>query len=247
VLVFTVAYTLENAYELFSVRGLIRAPDPRLERSLALISLADAQALLVYPGRVSEVAMLARDPARVDETRAAVHAAVATAVSDPLDVNPWWIVLPELDQMLVIDDAQNYSMIAILVVVVGFGLLNTILMSVLERQRELGVMLALGLRPRAIFRLVYVESLLLSGIGLALGLALALPAAAFMQQHPIEITGEIQKMSETFGITPVITWRLTFWNPLLATLLMTALALLAALYPAAKAASARPVDALRSL
>jgi ABC-type lipoprotein release transport system permease subunit len=247
VLIFTVAYTLENAYELFTVRGLIRAPDPRLERSLALISLADAQALLVYPGRVSEVAMLARDPARVDETRAAIRAALATAVSDPLDVNPWWIVLPELDQMLVIDDAQNYSMIAILVVVVGFGLLNTILMSVLERQRELGVMLALGLRPRAIFRLVYVESLLLSGVGLALGLALALPAAAFMQQHPIEITGEIQKMSETFGITPVITWRLTLWNPLIATLLMAGLALLAALYPAAKAASARPVDALRSL
>jgi ABC-type lipoprotein release transport system permease subunit len=247
VLVYTVAYTLENAYELFTVRGLIRAPDPTLERSLALISLADAQALFAYEGRVSEVAMLARDPARVEETRAALRAALATAALDPLDVNPWWIVLPELDQMLVIDNAQNYSMLAILVIVVAFGMLNTILMSVLERQRELGVMLALGLAPRAIFRLVYVESLLLSGIGLGVGLALAVPAAALMQQHPIAITGEIQEMSEMFGVTPVISWRLTPWNPLLATGLMTVIALLAALYPAVKAASARPVDALRSL
>jgi ABC-type lipoprotein release transport system permease subunit len=155
--------------------------------------------------------------------------------------------MPELAQMLVIDNAQNYSMLAILVVVVAFGILNTILMSVLERQRELGVMLALGLSPRALFRLVYVESLLLSGIGLALGLALALPAAAMMERHPIPITGEVREMSEMFGVTPVITWQLTPWNPAIAAALMIGIASMAALYPAAKAASARPVDALRSL
>jgi ABC-type lipoprotein release transport system permease subunit len=247
VLVYTVAYTLENAYELFRVRGLIRAPDPRLERSLALISLADAQALFAYHGRVSEVAMLVRDPSRLDQTRDALAASVAAHAPEPLDVNPWQTVMPELAQLIRIDDVQNYSMLAILVVVVAFGILNTILMSVLERQRELGVMLALGLAPRAIFRLVYVESLLLSGVGLALGLAIALPAAALMERNPIPITGDIQKMTETFGVTPVITWQLTAWNPLIATLLMVAIALLAALYPAAKAASARPVDALRSL
>jgi ABC-type lipoprotein release transport system permease subunit len=155
--------------------------------------------------------------------------------------------MPELAQMLVIDDAQNYSMLAILVVVVAFGILNTLLMSVLERQRELGVMLALGLAPRALFQLVYVESLLLSGVGLAFGLALAVPAAAYMQGHPIPITGDVQAMSESFGFTPVITWHLSLWNPAITTALVLAVAALAALYPAAKAASARPVDALRSL
>lgn len=245
-IVYTVAYTLENAYEVFTVRGLIRAPDPSLEGSLALISLADAQALFVYDTRVSEVALLARDSARVAETQRALAASLARVSGEPLDVNPWWVVMPELDQLLVIDTAQNYSTLAILIVVVAFGLLNTILMSVLERQRELGVMLALGLSPRAIFRLVYLESLLLSGIGLALGLALALPAAAIMQRNPIRITGEIQEMSEQFGFEPVIAWSLRAWNPLVAVALMTVIALLAALYPAAKAASARPVDALRS-
>ena len=247
VLVYTVAYTLENSYDLFRVRGLIHAPDPRLERSLALISLADAQELFAYQGRVSEVAMLVRDLSQLAATRAAVAADVAAHSADPLDVNPWQKVMPELAQLIRIDNVQNYSMLAILVVVVAFGILNTILMSVLERQRELGVMLALGLAPRAIFRLVYVESLVLSGVGLALGLAIALPAAALMERHPIPLSGEIQKMSETFGVTPVITWELTAWNPLIATALMVAIALLAALYPAAKAASARPVDALRSL
>jgi ABC-type lipoprotein release transport system permease subunit len=246
-LVFTVAYTLENAYEIFTVRGILRAPDPSLDRSLALISLADAQSLLAYDERVSEVALLARDAARLDETRAAVASAVASASPEALDVNPWQRVMPELEQMLVIDDAQNYSMLGILVLVVAFGLLNTILMSVLERQRELGVMLALGLPPRALFRLVYVESLLLSGVGLAIGLALAIPAAAIMQRNPIPLSGDVAELTAQFGVEPVITWKLEAWNPIAATALMIGIAMLSALYPAAKAASARPVDALRSL
>jgi putative ABC transport system permease protein len=247
VLVYTVAYTLENAYEIFSVRGVIRAPDPALERSLALISLADAQALIAYQGRVSEVALRIRDAGELDETRAALAAAIAPHAREALDVNPWPLVLPELAQMLVIDDAQNYSMLAILVVVVAFGFLNTVLMSVLERQRELGVMLALGLPPNALFRLVYVESLLLAGIGLGVGLAIALPAAAIMVHHPIPLGGDVREMSEMFGVTPVVTWVLSPWNPVITAALMIGIALLAALYPAAKAASARPVDALRSL
>ncbi len=247
VLVYTVAYTLENAYEIFTVRGILRAPEPKLERSLALISLADAQALIVYDGRVSEVAMRVAEPGKLDETRAALAAAVAAHSAESLDVNPWPVVLPELAQMLVIDNAQNYSMLAILVVVVAFGFLNTVLMSVLERQRELGVMLALGLPPSALFRLVYVESLLLAAVGLVAGLAIALPSVAIMVHFPIALEGDVREMSEMFGVTPVITWVLSPWNPLVAAGLMIAIALLAALYPAAKAASARPVDALRSL
>jgi ABC-type lipoprotein release transport system permease subunit len=246
-LVYSAAYTLENVYEFFRVRGVFRSPDPALDRSLALISLADAQELFVYADRVSEVALIVSDASRVPETRRTVAEAVARASREPLDVNPWQRVMPELEQMLVIDDAQNYSMLAILIVVVAFGLLNTILMSVLERQRELGVMLALGLPPRALFALVYVESLLLSGFGLLAGLALAVPAAAIMQDHPIPLTGEVAQMTAQFGIEPVITWKLEAWNPLAAALVMVGIALLAALYPAAKAASARPVDALRSL
>ena len=247
VLVYAVAYTLENAYELFRVRGVLRVPEPRLDRSLALISLADAQLLFAYDDRVSEVAMLTGDPARLEQTRRALAARVAPHSREALDVNGWPVVMPELAQMILIDDAQNYSMLGILIVVVGFGMLNTLLMSVLERQRELGVMLALGLAPRAIFGLVYLESLLLSALGLALGLALALPAAVFMQQHPIPLSGAAAEMSQMFGVTPVITWKLTAWNPLIALTIMAVVAALAALYPAAKAASARPVDALRSL
>jgi ABC-type lipoprotein release transport system permease subunit len=138
-------------------------------------------------------------------------------------------------------------MLAILVIVVGFGILNTILMAVLERARELGVMLALGLRPAALFRVIYYESMLLAALGLVIGLALALPSILYLEAHPIPLTGQAAGAMELFGVEPVFTFLLKPLNPIGSMLTILGVAALAALYPAQKASRARPVDALRSL
>jgi ABC-type lipoprotein release transport system permease subunit len=247
VLVYTVAYTLENAYELYRVSGVMRLPTAQLDRSLALIALADAQALFGYDDRVSEVALRVDDPERVASLQRELEAKLAPLASEALDVNTWRSVVPEIDQMVKLDDIQNSLTVGILVVVVAFGILNTLLMSVLERQRELGVLLALGLAPPKLFGLVYVESLLLSGLGIAIGLALSLPTILYMQAHPIQLTGAAADASALFGFDPVIVWKLEWINPLASAAVITAVAVLAALYPAVKAASARPLDALRTV
>jgi putative ABC transport system permease protein len=138
-------------------------------------------------------------------------------------------------------------MLVILVVVVAFGILNTILMSVLERTRELGVLLALGLRPRAVFRLVYLESMLLGGVGLVLGLAVGIALVLWFQAHPVFLGEKMAGAMELFGAEPVMTWKLKPMNPVGSSLTVLGVALLAALYPAIKASRGRPVDALRSL
>jgi ABC-type lipoprotein release transport system permease subunit len=120
-------------------------------------------------------------------------------------------------------------------------------MSVLERTRELGVLLALGLRPGAVFRLVYLESLLLAGLGLAIGLALSIPLVLWFQGHPVELSNELAGAMELIGAEPVVTWKLKPWNPAGSVLTILGVAALAALYPAIKASRGRPVDALRSV
>ncbi|MDJ0786204.1 MAG: ABC transporter permease [Myxococcota bacterium] len=246
-LLFSVAYTLENAYDLFTVCGIMRLPDPQLDRSLAIIELGDAQAFFAYGDRVSEVAILAEQAGDVPTMVASLREAVAAGPDPTVEVHPWNEVMPELEQLIFIDAAGLYLMLAILVVVVGFGILNTILMSVLERKRELGVMLALGLRPRAIFRVVYKESMLLAAVGLVIGMALAVPFALWFQAHPIPLTGDAASATEAFGIEPVVTFLLEWVNIVGSSLTIFVVAALAALYPAIKASRARPVDALRSI
>jgi ABC-type lipoprotein release transport system permease subunit len=243
VLLYSVAYSLESAYELFRVVGVLEIPEPALDRTLAVISLADAQSFFVYGDRLSEIAVLTGSADEVGP----VAEALAPALGSGVELHTWQELMPELVQFVFLDDAGMYILLVILVLVVGFGILNTLLMSVLERTREFGVVLALGLRPGAIFRLVYLESMLIAGVGLVIGLALALPLVLWFEGHPIAITGEAAEAMAEYGFEPAITWKLKPLNPLGSVVTVLSVAALAAIYPAAKASRSRPVDALRSL
>jgi ABC-type lipoprotein release transport system permease subunit len=245
-LLYSVAYSLESAYDLFRVVGLMRLPNPDLDRGLALISLADAQAFFVYGDRLSEIAIRAQD--------AGASSSLAEELGLSLDpkrveAHPWQEVMPDLAQSVVLDKAGMYGMIGILVVVVSFGIFNTILMAVLERKREFGVVLALGLRPRAIFRIVYIESILLAGVGLVLGLLVAIPLALYLQTHPISLANNEEMVAafEMVGAEPLLSAKLVASNPLFSGLTILVVALVAALYPALRASRGKPVDVLRSL
>jgi ABC-type lipoprotein release transport system permease subunit len=245
VLLYSVAYSLEMAYELFTVVGTMKLPDVQMERSLAVVDLADAQTFFVYGDRVSEVAILADD---ADDTAQLVSAVSADFAGEDVEVHGWDEVMPELVQLIFLDDAGMYIMLVILVVVVAFGILNTLLMSVLERKREFGVALALGLRPRAIFALVYLESMALAAVGLGIGLGLAIPLVLWLVGHPIELTSaEMVGAMELWGFEPRVSWKLLPTHPLWSAVTIFGVAALAALYPAFKASRARPVDALRSI
>ena len=134
-----------------------------------------------------------------------------------------------------------------LIVVVGFGILNTILMAVLERKREFGVLLALGLRPASVFRIVFLESMMLAFVGLLIGLAIGIPLVAYFEANPIALTGQTAAAIELFGMEPLMTWKLKPLNPIGSAATILAVAVVAALYPALKASRGRPVDVLRSL
>ncbi len=243
ILVYGVAYSLETAYELFTLVGTLKLPDPEFERNLALIDLADAQEFYVYGDRVTEIAVRLESARDVGPVRDALGAGLTD-----VEVHTWDELMPELEQFVVLDDAGMYIMLVILIVVVGFGILNTILMAILERVRELGMMMALGLRPAAVFRVVYWESIFVAGVGLVIGLALAIPTVAYFVANPIPLTGDAMSgMTELVGMEPVITFELELLNPIGSALTILVVGIIAAFYPALKASRGRPVDALRSL
>jgi len=246
VLLYSMAYTLQSAYELFVVTGTMELPDAALERGLAVVRLADAQEFLAYDGRVSEIALRAPSARQVSALTHELEAALSGVQG--VRVHSWSEVMPELEQFIIVDDAGMYIMLLILVIVVGFGILNTILMSVMERQQEFGAMLALGLRPSRIFTMVYAESLLLAGFGLAIGLALAYPTVLWFIGHPIPLTNEgMEAMAQLVAMEPIVTFELRPTTLPGAAITILGVGALAAFYPAVKASRARPVDALRSL
>jgi ABC-type lipoprotein release transport system permease subunit len=249
-LLYSIAYSLEAAYDLFRVVGVMKLPEPGLDRTLAVISLDDAQEFYVYDDRVTEVAVLADTEAQTEAITMRLGDTLPGLVADagpPAEAHAWDELMPELRQLIFLDDAGMYIMLAILVIVVGFGILNTMLMSVLERRREFGVVLALGLRPVALLRMVYIESVLLAVLGVVVGLAIAIPLTVYLAAHPIPLSGAAVGAMELWGVEPVITFKLKPLNPIGTVITICAIAIVAALYPAVKASRNRPVDALRSI
>jgi putative ABC transport system permease protein len=246
-LLYSVAYSLETAYELFSVVGVMKLPEPAMDRSVAVISLNDAQDFFVYGDRVTEVAILARSADSAPALAATLKRELAGMPGEQAEVHTWQEVIPELQQFIFLDDAGMYMLLVILIVVVGFGILNTILMAVLERRRELGVVLALGLRPGALFHLVYLESMFLAAFGLLIGLAAGIPLVLHFVAHPVHLSGAAAGAMEVWGIEPVLTWKLKPLNPIGSTITILGVAAVAALYPALKASRSRPVEALRAI
>ena len=232
--------------QLLRVRGIFATGMDDVDGHLVSVRLDDFQKLLGRPGALTEEAIFLHRAGDAGEVRRLIAAALAPR---PVDVLTWRQAMPQLDQFIVLDDAGNYIFNAVLLVMVTLGVLNTVLMAVLERRREFGLLAALGMRPSLVAVMVLAESMLLTTFGAGLGLAAGLAVHRYFAVHGLDIAA---MSSETFSVAGVaidsvvhsylypgrIRWSLLF---------IALLGFAAALYPAIRAARTPPTEAMRGL
>jgi ABC-type lipoprotein release transport system permease subunit len=148
----------------FRVVGIFSS-NPDNETNLVFTGLATSQAMLGLHGQITGVSFDLHDIAAlggyIEELRAA---------APQLDVQPWSTLLPLVDAITKLSDSFVWIWLAIMFALLAFGIVNTLLMSLFERTREFGLLQALGLKPRLIFVQVVLETVLLVGIGVLVGL-----------------------------------------------------------------------------
>ena len=229
----------------FRVRGVFRTGLAELDGFSVQIPIADAQALLGLGGSVTEIALMLDDPDDVDAVVSAVRAGIRGR--DELEVLPWQQALAELHESIVLDDAGMYLMMAVVFVIVGIGIFNTVLMSVVERTRELGVMMAIGTSVRLLFGAVMAEAGVLAVIGCAVGLALGLSIHSYLASTGLDVQQLFGNKMAVAGV--ILEGRL--YSRLAAasvaewTAIMAGIVLLSALYPAFRVAELKPIEAMR--
>lgn len=230
------------AADRFRLVGTLRTGQRELDGHVALMSLDRLRSFVEYEGGMSHVALFVDEGRQVEPLRADLEAVFAR---ERYEILAWPELIPDLVQMLILDDIGAWLTLGILVIVVAFGLLNTVLMSVMERVREFGMMRAVGTRPGLIFRLVMLEATLLSFLGIAVGLAISIPAILWFEGHPIPLTGDMVSIGDLFGIEPVMAFQLRRVDLIAAPLIVLGVGLLSAIPPAVRGSRGRPVDALR--
>jgi ABC-type lipoprotein release transport system permease subunit len=169
----------------------------------------------------------------------------AMALGGQVRARPWQELMPEVAQMSVILRGALAAVMLVVFVMVGVVVMNTVLMSVLERTREFGVMLALGSVPSLVVRVVMLEALVVGVVGTLAGMGLGSLLAMVGATGGIDIRGQGMTAGVP-GITGVVFPVLSPEVLLAPGLLLPLLVLAAAIYPAARAARLAPVDALRS-
>jgi len=163
-----------------------------------------------------------------------------------LVVLDWNTLVPGLRQMIQADMANGWFMYGCLILVVTFSILNTFLMAVLERTREFGVMLALGTKPLFIGKLVMLESLLLTLLGLGLGLIFGTAITLYFYIYGFSYPG-MEEIGAQFGISGAVTPQMSLFAFTLGPAMILLFTMIASLYPALRIRMLKPVDAMKSV
>ena len=225
------------ANDIFVVQGIVGTSDSA-EKLNVYLPLKAAQEFLTLQGRVHEYAIL------LDNIDLAREEAARLQQQLPgLTVSPWQDVEQTFYRSMESDKQGNNFTLGIILFIVFIGVLNTVLMSVLERTREFGVLRAIGSRPLTIATLISLETTILAVMSIAIGFIIALPINMFFTWHgitmpePIELGGVA--FTEMKGILSVS----VFVKP---AFILLAYAILVSIPPAIRAARIAPTSAMRS-
>jgi len=234
----------EMQSRLFRVRGVFHSGSADMDGYLAVANILALREVVGGADIANQIAVHLPDP------RTSTHDAelAAAAINRPdLFIAPWTKAIPEISALINVDRASSDVMMSVIGLIVALGVLNTVLMSVLERTREFGTMLAVGMNPRALAGLVLLEGACLGVLGAAVGLLLGLALS-----YPVVTTGldYTQYMGETMvtGGVAVSAIIRGAWDPQRMGIYVCAavdFTVLAAAIPAWRVSKMSPVEAMR--
>ena len=233
-----------TASGIFPVAGIVNHPVTELDQQIVYMHLTDAQWLLSSEGHITSLLVTPThvrfSDSVVESLRENLHNEHTFAVLG------WQELMPELLQAVEFDRSGGFIILAILYVVIAFGLFGTILTMTLERQREFGVLLSVGMQRVHLCGVVVLEILFISLIGVLSGFAASYPLLTYFWHNPVYLSGDAAETMLEFGVEPILPISLA--PNIFSSQMMVVFALVAviSLYPVIKIVRLRILEAART-
>ena len=190
-----------SAAGIYPVTGIVEMPNPELDRRLVFMPLPVAQDFYGAENMLTSLVINVHDSDELKRTKNNVQGLLENGVYEIMD---WKEMNPELVQQIQSDQAGGYIMLGVLYLIVGFGVLGTLIMMTTERRREFGVMVAVGMQKKKLGLILTIEMLMMGLIGAASGILGSLPVIAYFVKNPIRFTGEYAEIFESYGFEPLM-------------------------------------------
>jgi ABC-type lipoprotein release transport system permease subunit len=225
----------------YVIQGILKFGSPELNNQFLFLPLREAQSLYGADGLLTSYVLALDNPDLLEAT----EASVAKELDSALRVLTWEVMMPEVIQHIETDKGSMFIIQGILYLLVGLGILGTLLMMMIERKYEMGMLVAIGMKKATLMRLMTVESVITVLAGCALGLLTSLPVVYWLEAHPIRFTGQMGDIYEQFGFEPIFPASMDPVIFFTQGIIVLSLGLILSLYPIIRIARLDPVTAMK--
>ncbi|MFM8313138.1 MAG: ABC transporter permease, partial [Deltaproteobacteria bacterium] len=233
--------------ELFRVAGIFDTSSDA-DKTLGFIRLEDGRSLIsLGPQTSHQIAVVLKNEENIEAFRGEFEREFRTEAA--IQMLSWKELQRPVVAMIELDRAVNRMLMILILGVAALGIANSILMSIMERTREFGVMLAMGTGRWDVIKMVVVETLLLTSVGVFLGNVFGMVVTVFFNQIGFDLKWLTSKDFVIQGalVETVSYPTIRFYNSLVVTLVIVILSLLVSYFPAKQAGKLTPMKALRSV
>ena len=228
----------------YVANGIIDLKNPKLNEMTIFMDIKSAQEYISSENIATHLIVNKKE--YYDEKKIAED--IKKAISNDYEVMTWKEILPELDQMITADNVGGLIMAFILYVIVCFGMFGTVLMMTEERMYEFGVLLSIGMNRIKLYLIILLETIILSSIGVIIGVAITRPISNYFNKNPINMESFGEGLGDAmgeFGFDPVVPFSINWDIPISHALFIFAISILISIYPAIKILSLNPVKAMK--
>jgi putative ABC transport system permease protein len=232
--------TLGN--EKFKIVGTVKMGASEFDAMSVFVGLPALQYLLGMGNRINVIAVSIGGLDEIENVKQNLNAHFK---NDNLAALSWDEIMTELKQSIQLDNVSGILFLGILIILVAFGVLNTVSMSVQERFREFGITLSIGMPNRMLVKLIIIETIFLTFVGLIIGNLIGWGINFYIFHNPIYVGGNLGALYEEYGFLPNLESSLRIGIFINATLSVLIISLIACLYPAYRVYRLEPLKGIR--
>ncbi|MGZ4042250.1 MAG: ABC transporter permease [Bacteroidia bacterium] len=227
----------------YPVKGVIKLGSPELNKSMCWLPMACVKDFLGTENRLSSISLLLKKEKKTEEVKQRL---ISKNKNEDYEIMTWKEMLPDLDQFIEADSSAHIITVNILYLIIAFGIFGTILMMMNERMHEFGILVAVGMKKRILSSIIFIEIVLISGLGVLLGMSGALPLVLYFHYNPIKFTGELAKGYEEYGMEPIIPTSMDIANFTSQAYIVFVIATVLSVYPFYKINKIKVIKAINS-